>query len=252
MVFNADGEYLNSWGAGLFAFPHAVFVDAQDHIWLVDRNQGQIMKFTSDGRLLMTLGEKGFRSDTGVDPGDFSSDGYRRFTHPGGPFNLPAGIFVTPSGEIFIADGYANCQVHHFGANGALVRSWGTPGDGPGQFNLPHGVWVNREGRVLVADRENDRLQVFTQEGEWLETWPEKLVGAALCYIDGDDVIYVPEHNSGLFSILDPKGRLLARWGSPAYRTCHGVWLDSQGSIYVAQPPEGARGRTVVKFERRE
>jgi len=251
MVFNREGEFLTSWGAGQFAFPHAVFVDAQDNVWLVDRNNGQVLKYTADGKLLMTLGEKGYRSDTGVDPSDFGSDGYKRVKRGGGPFNLPAGIFVTPEGEIFIADGYANCQVHHFDAEGKLIRSWGAPGNGPGEFNLPHGVWLDRRGRVLVADRENDRMQVFTREGEWVRTWPAPLIGAALCYVDGDDIAYVPEHNSGMFSILDPEGAVIARWGSPAYRTCHGVWLDSHRDIYVVQPAEGVKGRTVVKYVRR-
>lgn len=251
VVFDRGGSYLYSWGAGMFAFPHAVFIDAHDDVWLVDRNVGQILKFTPQGELLMTLGEKGFRSDTGVDPQDFGSDGYKRVRQPGGPFNLPAGIHVTPSGDIFIADGYANCQVHHFAPDGALIRSWGTPGNGPGQFNLPHGVWIDRRGRVLVSDRENDRVQVFTQEGVWVETWPGKLVGAALCYIDEDDTVYIPEHNSGMLSILDAEGEVLARWGSPAYRTCHGVWLDSRKDIYVAQPAAGVKGRTVVKYLRK-
>src|SRR5687768_3768604 len=66
MVFDRDGKYLYSWGDGMFRFPHAIVIDADDHLWLTDRDHGQIMKFTPEGELLMTIGERGFRSDTGV------------------------------------------------------------------------------------------------------------------------------------------------------------------------------------------
>ena len=119
---------------------------------------------------------------------------------------------------------------------------------------LPHGVWVDREGRVLVADRENDRVQVFTQDGEFLSVWPTQLIGPAVLYVDGEDTVYIAEHNGGMVSILTLGGELLARWGSPIYRTCHGVWVDSHRDLYVAQPGEeggGSRRRKVVKYVRR-
>ena len=218
IVFDREGNYLDSWGEGLFAFPHAVTVDQHDNVWLVERDEGQIMKFTPEGKLLMTIGTKGHRSDTGVDPDDFSSDTYKRVTHGGGPFNLPAGVAIAPSGDIFIADGYANCQVHRFSSEGEHLLSWGEPGSGPGQFHLPHGVWIDSRGRVLVADRENDRVQVFTQDGEHTGTWDTKLIGPAALYVDDDDVAYVAEHNGGFFSVLTLDGELLARWGADVHR----------------------------------
>ena len=118
------------------------------------------------GTLLRTIGTRGYRSDTGVDPKDFSSAAYRNVTHGGGPFNLPTDIAVTPSGEMFMTDGYGNARVHKFAADGTYLFSWGEPGTGPGQFALPHGVWIDRRGRVLVCDRENDRVQVFDQDGK--------------------------------------------------------------------------------------
>ena len=254
VVFDREGNYLYSWGQGVFAFPHASFVDAEDNVWLVERNHGQVMKFTPQGELLMTIGTKGYRSDTGVDPAYLSSDAYKYVTHGGGPFNMPAGIAVAPSGEFFVADGYANCQVHRFSPDGKLLLSWGTPGSGPAQFMLPHGVWVDREGRVLVADRENDRVQVFTQEGEFLAIWPVQLIGPAVIYVDDEDTVYITEHNGGMVSILTLEGELLARWGSLTYRTCHGVWVDSHRDLYVVQPGEeggGSRRRKVVKYVRR-
>ena len=79
-----------------------------------------------------------------------------------------------------MTDGYGNARVHKFAADGTYLFSWGEPGTAPGQFNLPHGVWIDRRGRVLVADRENDRVQVFDQEGKLLEIWPTKLIGPAV------------------------------------------------------------------------
>ena len=174
MVFDREGNYLYSWGHDLIRMAHAIYVDADDNVWLVDSHGGQIMKFTPEGRSLLRIGTRDYRSDTGVDPQDFGSDTHLRVTHAGGPFNIPAGVAVAPSGEVFVADGYANCRVHRFSAEGKLLTSWGVPGEEAGQFNLPHGIWVDRHGRLLVADRENDRVQLFTQEGESLGQWPSK------------------------------------------------------------------------------
>ncbi|PKB73719.1 MAG: hypothetical protein BZY75_00280 [SAR202 cluster bacterium Io17-Chloro-G7] len=250
VIFDREGNYLSSWGAGLIAFAHAILLDPEDNVWLVDRNNHQVMKFTSDGTPLMTIGAKGFRSDTGVAPDDLSSTAFQSVTHGGDPFNMPAGIAFNPGGDIFIADGYANARVHKFNAQGQYIMSWGEPGTGPGEFNLPHGVWIDRQGRVLVADRENDRVQVFNQDGEHLNTWPTKLIGPALFCVDDDDVVYIPEHNGGLVSILTLEGERLAQWGSELHRSCHGIWVDSHKDLYVVMPGDWGRTRRVVKFHR--
>ena len=250
IVFDREGNYLSSWGAGLIAMAHAILLDPEDNVWLVDRDNQQIMKFTPDGRPLMTIGTKGYRSDTGVAPDDFSSTAYQSVTRGGEPFNMPAGIAINPQGEVFIADGYGNARVHKFSPDGEHLLSWGEPGTGPGQFNLPHGIWIERKGRVLVADRENDRVQVFTQDGEHLETWPTQLIGPALFFVDDEDTVYIPEHNGGLISILNLQGEPLAQWGSMDHRSCHGIWVDSHKDLYVVMPGDWGRTRRVVKFLR--
>jgi sugar lactone lactonase YvrE len=250
VIFDRDGNYLSSWGAGRIAFAHAILIDDDDNVWLVDRDSGQVLKFTATGELLMTIGTKGYRSDTGVDPQDFSSKAYQQVTHGGEPFNLPTDIALTPTGEMFITDGYGNARVHKFAADGTYLFSWGEPGTGPGEFNMPHGVWIDRQGRVLVCDRENDRVQIFSQAGEFLAVWPTRLIGPAMTYVDNEDIVYVPEHNGGMVSILTLEGERLAQWGDPRYRSCHGLWGDSHGDLYVVQPVPGKKGRHVVKYVR--
>jgi sugar lactone lactonase YvrE len=250
VVFDRDGNFLRSWGAGLFAFPHTIRADKDDNLWLVDRDHAQMMLFTTEGKLLRTIGTKGFRSDTGVPPDDFRSDAYQKVTHGGSPFNLPTDIDVAPSGDMFVTDGYGNARVHKFGADGMLVKSWGEPGTAPGQFRLPHGVWIDRRGRVLVADRENDRVQIFDQDGRLLTVWPTKMIGPAVFYVDDEDVVYIVEHNAGMVSVLTLDGERLAHWGDPAFRSCHGIWGDSHGDLYVVRAGSWGRRRRVVKHVR--
>jgi DNA-binding beta-propeller fold protein YncE len=250
LVFDREGNYLSSWGAGLFAFPHTIRADADDNLWLVDRDHGQMMHFTSSGKLLRTIGVKGQRSDTGIAPDDFRSLAWKDVKRGGGPFNLPTDIALTPSGEMFVTDGYGNARVHKFAADGTHLFSWGEPGTAPGEFNLPHGVWIDRKGRVLVADRENDRVQVFDQQGKLLKVWPEKLIGPAVLYVDADDVVYIVEHNSGMVSVLTLEGERLAQWGDPAYKSCHGIWADSRGDLYVVRAGPWGRRRRPVKHVR--
>jgi len=214
VVFDRDGKFLSSWGEGRFKFPHAIRIvqeNGEDRVWLCDEHLNQFYKFTTDGKLLQTIGEKGARSDTGVPDSEWSSAAYKQVTHGGGPFNLPTDIAFAPDGSMFMTDGYGNARVHKFSPDAKYQSSWGEPGNGPGQFNLPHGVWIDSRGRVLVADRENDRVQVFDKSGKFLQVWPVELIGPAFFYIDKNDIVYIPEHNGGMVSLLTLDGERLAR-----------------------------------------
>ena len=134
--------------------------------------------------------------------------------------------------------------MHRFTADGELKTSWGSPGSGPGEFNLLHGVTLDDEGRVLVCDFNNDRIQVFDQEGRYLTEWTdlrrptETVIGPA-----GE--VYVAEYRHRL-SILDGDGRVLARWGGESshepglFVAPHGLAVDSRGDVYVAEVIEGS------------
>ena len=124
-----------------------------------------------------------------------------------------------------------------FDRDGKFVGSWGE-----GLFRFPHAI------RIV---RENDRVQVFDQNGTLLEVWPTELIGPAFFYVDAEDTVYIPEHNGGLISILNLDGERLARWGDgPVNRSCHGIWCDSRRDLYVVQPGEWGRVRRVVKYHR--
>src|SRR5260370_3059766 len=112
VIFDRDGNFLSSWGAGMFTFPHAIRIDENDFVWLTDEHHGQFVKFTTDGRLLQTIGAKGERSDTGVPAADFSSSAGKKVTHGGRPFNLPTDLAFPPSGEMFITSRYPHPPPH--------------------------------------------------------------------------------------------------------------------------------------------
>jgi len=250
LIFDRTGNFQKSWGAGLFVFPHVIRAARDGNLWLVDRDHGQMMLFTPEGELLRTIGTRGARSDTGIAPDDFRSDAWRDVKRGAGPFNMPTDIDVAPNGDMFVTDGYGNARVHKFSPNGSLLHSWGEPGKAPGEFNLPHGVWIDRRGRVLIADRENDRVQVFDQQGALLGVWPTELIGPAIIYVDDEDIVYIVEHNSGMVSVLTLDGERLARWGDPSFKSCHGIWGDSHGDIYVVRAGPWGRQRRIVKHVR--
>jgi len=166
-------------------------------------------------------------------------------------------VAIAPNGDLYVCDGYANARIHRFSADGTLIQSWGEPGTAPGQFNLPHDVWVAPDGRVFVADRENDRIQIFSPVGQFLEQWTHVQRPTGLCIRDG--LIYVSElwwilgqrsfrlgkverDMPGRVSVLDMSGKLLTRFGHEGERTApgnfiapHGICADSRGDIYVAE-----------------
>ncbi len=239
IVLDRDGNYLASWGEGVLTDAHGMFIDDDENLYMPVKNSHVVLKYDPTGNLLMTMGEWDKPSDTGWS-GNYSDTVVRA----AGPFNSPSDIAISPDGLLYISDGYGNARVHRFTPDGELVDSWGAPGKtGPGEFHVPHGVWVHTDGRVFVADRENNRMQIFDSQGNFLEQWTD-LARPCDIYIDDDLAVYVPELD-GFMSILDIEGNVLARWGSPRDagwgNGAHAVWVDSHGDIYVNQNLEGER-----------
>ena len=239
IVFDRDGDMITAWDRK-FIEPHAATVDREGNLYLVDRDTHVVEKFTLEGELLMTLGNRDQPSDTG------GTELGQLVNKAAGPNNKPTGVAIAPDGTIFVSDGYQNCRVHKYDAEGNLLMSWGVPGKvEPGHFHLPHGIGVDNRGRVLVCDRENHRIQLFSQDGEYLDTWTGFRQPTAVV-IGPDDTVYVPELQSRV-TILDSDGKVLARWGgeedtSPGgFIAPHGIAIDSHGDIYVGEVLEGAR-----------
>jgi peptidylglycine monooxygenase len=218
-VFNPDGSYDRSWGAEHLSDAHGIFIDRDDRVWLIDRDAHVIMAFDTEGRLLQTIGE-------------------RHRPHLQQPFNHPADIAIASNGDIYVADGYANSAVHHFSPEGELIRSWGKPGTEPGEFTTPHAIWVDERNRVLVADRENNRVQVFSADGGFLDQWGD-LYHPMDIWVDRRGMVFVTDQIPRL-SMYDGDGRLIGRC-RPVLNGAHGVWGDAQGNIYLAEQVPEAR-----------
>ena len=247
----ATGKYVSSWGSGMFARPHGICVGPDDSVFVVDDHGHVVHKLSPEGALLMTIGVRGQPSDTGC-------VGMDSFTvkRASGPFHCPTNLAVAPDGSLYVSDGYGNARVHHFIAEGALVSSWGEPGEAPGRFRLPHGIALDRLGRVYVADRENNRVQVFSPSGDFLCQW-RGCSRPCHIWVDGEDVAYVAELTppGGRVSVFGPEGELVTRWepgGQERRAGAHGICGDRQGNLYVGFVLQGAElnDRVLLKYQR--
>ncbi len=167
LEFGPDGRFIREIGKNLygFAFAHGVRVDKNDNIWTVDKGTDMIVKFSPEGKVLMVFGRRQEASDEGTGP----------LKHPNPPlppvdmqFRQPTDVAWDAAGNSYISDGYINSRVAKIDKNGVWVKSWGEPGDKPGQFATLHNIATDAQGRVYVADRSNRRIQVFDGDGTFL------------------------------------------------------------------------------------
>jgi len=241
LEFDRSGTLVKSFGAGMFVFPHGFLVDRDGNVWVTDA-QGrdgkghQVLKFSPDGKLLLTLGKAGV---AGSGPDEF---------------NQPSDVAVAPNGDIFVADGHdakSNMRIVKFTKDGKFIRTWGKPGSAPGEFNVPHGIAFDSKGRLFVADRANNRIQIFDQEGTFLEEW-KQFSRVSGIYIDNNDVLYGADSESntkrnpgwkrGIRVGSARDGKLIAFIPDPepnpdasATSGAEGVAADAQGNIYGAE-----------------
>src|SRR5260370_13535470 len=167
LEFAPDGKFLREIGHNLYAwsFAHSVRVDKEDNIWVADKGSDMVIKFNSQGRVIMLFGRKQAASDEGTEP----------LKHPKPPLPPVDGLFrqVTDiawnaAGDTFISDGYINSRVAKYDKNGKWIKSFGEPGGGPGQLNTPHSIATDAQGNVYVANRGNSRIEVFDGDGKYL------------------------------------------------------------------------------------
>ena len=196
--FDPSGKYIKSFGQDLFVEPHGFFVDKHDNLWVADVKGNQVVELSPDGKVLLTLGTRGVMG--------------------GSPENLdgPANMYVSPNGDIFVADGHTvlpwgggewfgfnaartNEQSHagivEFSPTGKFIRRWGQLGTGPGEFNVPHSIAMDSQGRVFVADTGNNRIQIFDQDGKFIDQWKQFGKPNGI-FIDKNDVLYATDSQS--------------------------------------------------------
>jgi len=224
--FNANGEFMTSFGEQLFSQVHSITMDPQDKIWITDVGLHTVFKLDEMGRVEMILGRQG-------KDGEFYTDVVPLFYKP-------SDVIVSNTGNIFVSDGYGNSRVVKFNQDGNFIKSWGIKGDRISEFNLPHSLAIDKKQRLLVADRENSRIQLFDMNGNYLETW--NLTDNPYCIaIDGNDDIYITLGNAPKILKLDSKGEVIGLFGSEGkgpgqFVMPHGIDIGPDNDIYVAEP----------------
>ena len=249
LKFDSSGRLVASFGVGMFVYPHGLYVDADDNIWVTD-GQGkngkgqQVFKISPTGRVLLTLGQPGVAGD-GPDT-----------------FNQPSDVLVTPNGNVFVADGHggnSNARIVKFDKDGKFIKTWGKKGSGPGEFDTPHGLVLDPQGRLLVADRGNSRIQVFDEEGKFITEWRQWANPSGIA-LDRQGMLYSADSTSGVpalnlsikrgvrigglrdgkihFFVPDPEPTDLPGGGGR-----EGIAVDRDGIVYLAKTGAGGMFR---------
>ncbi len=185
LKFDASGNLVTSFGAGMFVLPHGIHVDRAGNVWVTDvlgkDGKGhQVFKFSPDGKVLMTLGKAGV-AGTGPDE-----------------FNAPSAVLVTPNGDVFVADGHGgntNARIVKFSPDGKFIKAWGKKASAPGEFDTPHTLAMDSRGRLFVGDRQNNRIQIFDQDGNFIDQLFQFSRPSGV-FIDRNDTIYVADSES--------------------------------------------------------
>src|SRR6202162_2794313 len=227
LKFDASGKLVKSFGAGMFIFPHGLHVDRAGNVWVTDGlgrdGKGhQVFKFSPDGKLLITLGKAGI---AGSGPDEF---------------NAPSAVYVAPNGNIFVADGHGgdtNARIVKFSADGKFIKTWGKKGSAPGEFNIPHTLAMDSRGRLFVGDRNNNRIQIFDQDGKYIDQWPQFSRPSGV-YIDNNDIIYVADSESESVSKNHDGWKRGIRVGKAT---------DGSGTAFIPDPVEKATGTSAAE-----
>ena len=234
LKLDPSGRLLKTWGSGMFDFPHGFDVDQEGNVWASDQRGHQVFKWDAEGELLMTIGQKGTEGE------------------PPGLLSEPTDVVIAPNGDIFITEGHSFAQganrVSKYASDGTFIMSWGSTGSGAGEFNVPHTIALDSQGRVFVGDRGNNRIQIFDQDGTFLDVWYQFSRPSGIA-ITADDRIYVADSESwGTDNPGWEKGIRVgnARDGTVQYLIAdlepnasehsgaEGVGVDSEGNVYGA------------------
>jgi sugar lactone lactonase YvrE len=231
LEFDMSGKLVKSFGQGMFVFPHGLAVDKDGNVWSTDGNgrdgKGhQVFKFSPDGKLLLTLGKAGV---AGAGPDTF---------------NQPADVAIASNGDIFVSDGHQGCncdsRIVKFSKNGTFIKAWGQKGSGPGDLIDPHCLSVDSKGRLFVCDRRNDRIQIFDQDGHYVDAWKQFGRPSGM-FITKDDTLYVAEQELGIIIGSAKDGSITAYVPTPIpapgqrRRGAESVAVDAAGNLYTGE-----------------
>jgi len=238
--FDADGKYLRSFGEGLMTRSHGLFIDKEDNLWATDVGAHTVMKVNPKGEILMTLGTKG-------QAGDWTDDAHR--------FNEPNDVIVGRNGDVFVAQGHTpgdkgDPRVFKFDKTGKFLKSWGGKGTDPGKFQVAHGLAIDAKGLLWVTDRENQRIQIFDQDGKYMRE--VKFMGLPCSLNIGSKEIYMVNGFAGQLLRLDLDGKVLAATGKPGkglgeFGEAHHVSVSPKGEIFTADTVNSALQKFVKK-----
>lgn len=239
-VVNAEGDIIERWTQwdSMFRRPHAVYIspyDPEKNVWVVDDYRQAIFKFTHDGKkLLLTLGVPNVH-------GDDDKHFYR-----------PTYLAWLPDGTMFVADGYANTRVVKFDKDSKYVMAWGQKGTPPndtrpGYFNGVHGIAVDvPTKRVFVNDRYNHRIQVFDENGKFLDQWPtgDPPSDVHLILMSADRHLWAADRGTSKLVKWDLEGHFQYSWGTwgdfaGGMWGVHGMHVDQEGNLYTAEVDSG-------------
>ncbi len=241
IVVNANGDIVEDWTQWdkMLRRPHAVYIspyDAQKNVWIVDDYRHAIFKFSHDGKkLLQTIGEVNV-------PGNDDKHFYR-----------PTFMAWLPDGTFFVADGYQNTRVVKFDKDGKYLMTWGQRGENgketrPGYFNNVHGIAVDPQTRrVFVNDRNNGRVQVFDENGKYLDEWSfgqRPVSDVHMFIITSDRFLWAADRGTSKLVKYSLDGKFLYSWGvwgefPGAFWGVHGMSVDPEGNVYTAAVDSG-------------
>jgi hypothetical protein len=257
LKFDLNGNVVKSFGGGMFIWPHGIDVDRDGSVWVTDavapnrtppgKRGHQVVKFSPDGKVLMTLGTPGV-------PGSGPNS-----------LNAPSDVVVAGNGDVLVADGHGldgNNRVVKFSKDGKFIKAWGKTGYAPGEFRTLHAIAIDSRARVFVGDRANNRIQIFDQDGKFLTMWTQFGRPSGISF-DSKDQIYVAdsesddEQNPGWemgIRIGDARtgwisAFILYPWGDPREVAGNGaefVAVDRDGNLYGGEP----RPRRLQKYVR--
>ena len=229
MAFDKNGKFLRAWGQGMFKTTHFLRTDRDGNVWVTDRGDHQVFKFSPEGKLLMTLGKKGVIGE------NESTDA----------FNGVADLVIAKNGDIFIADGEStNTRVVKYSKDGKFVNWWGGKGTEPGKFDEPHSIAIDSDGRLYVGDRRNKRVQVFDQKGKFITQWTNLGTPWGV-FVKGDRLYVVDGTEANCLLIVSTKdGKILDR--VEGLKNATAVTVDANDAIYIGEV-NGANVRKLVK-----